>query len=162
MTSEALCLDTSFVLALFEQRDVWHQEATQIHAALRDHDTLILTPDCVVNEVLSIVARRCLQRRESKAFAGLAQCVVDAIPKDAITWLSPHLPRWFSGCVETMQGAAGALSFHDALLCVAADELGFRAIVSFDEDFDRLGGLQRLGSADAVTTWLEARSRQAP
>jgi len=38
MTSEALCLDTSFVLALFEQRDVWHQEATQIHAALREHD----------------------------------------------------------------------------------------------------------------------------
>jgi predicted nucleic acid-binding protein len=152
--NDLVCLDASYLLALFDGRDVWHHEAARIQGALSEGEARTVTPDCAVNEALTASARRYRERRNTKAFVTLAGRVTEAIPADAITWVSAHLPRWFSRCVDTMRGAAGALSFHDALLCVAAEELGYRTIISFDADFDRWGGLQRLGTLDAVKAWL--------
>lgn len=56
-----------------------------------------------------------------------------------------------------MQRSAGVLTFHDALMYVAATEMGFRAVVSFDACLDELEGLARLGSAEAVRSWLTGR-----
>lgn len=156
MATEPLCLDASYLIALLDARDVWHRDAAAIHAVLIEHGVGVITPDCVMNEVLTVFARRCRERGQPEAFGALAERLGLAMPDDAITWLYPHLPRWFARCVAVMREAAGAVNFHDALLRVAADEVGYRTIVSFDVGLDRLEGLRRLGSADAVGDWLRA------
>lgn len=160
MTTETVCLDASFLIGLFDPRDTWHSDASRIHAVLAEQHVSTITPDCVINEVLTVFARRCRERGEPHAFAALVDRLTEAIPETAITWLYPHVPRWFVECVKVMRKAVGAMNFHDALLRVAADEVGYQAIVSFDSGFGRLGGPRRLGSATAVKTWLRsARER---
>lgn len=156
--TEAICLDANYLVALFHDGDIWHKEAARMQVAFAEGEVRLITPDCSVTEALTVSARRCLERRQPRLFTIVTQRVIEAIPADAITWVSPHLPRWFGQCVETMQKAAGALSFHDALLCVAAEEVGYRTIVSFDADFDRWGGLQRLGSLTAVKAWVRKQA----
>jgi predicted nucleic acid-binding protein len=69
--------------------------------------------------------------------------------------LYPHTPRWFAECVALMRETAGAVTFHDALLCVAAGEVGYGAIVSFDAGFDGLERLRRIASAGDAESWVE-------
>jgi hypothetical protein len=54
-----------------------------------------------------------------------------------------------------MREAGGSVTFHGALLCVAAGEVGYRAIVSFDAGFDGIKALHRIGSAGGAERWLE-------
>lgn len=54
-----------------------------------------------------------------------------------------------------MRETDGVLTFHDAMLGVAADELGYRAVVSFDAGFDVVTTLRRLDSAAAARGWFE-------
>jgi predicted nucleic acid-binding protein len=125
-----------------------------MYGALRDHGALTVTPDCVMNEVLTVYARRCRERNDRGAFAAHVKLLVAVIPETAITWLYPHVPRWFIECVAVMEETAGGVSFHDSVLRVAADEVGYKAIVSFDAGFDQVSGLRRLGSARAVKGWF--------
>ena len=156
MTTEPLCLDASYLVALFDRRDARHGEARAIYGALRDHGALTVTPDCVMNEVFTVYARRCRERNDRGAFAAHVKLLVETIPETAITWLYPHVPRWFTECVAVMTDAAGGVSFHDSLLRVAADEVGYKAIVSFDAGFDHAPGLRRLGSARTVKGWFSS------
>jgi predicted nucleic acid-binding protein len=158
MTAEPICLDANYLVALFDRRDALHGEARAMYGALRDRGALTLTPDCVVNEVLTVYARRCRERNDRGAFAAHVKLLVETIPETAITWLYPHVPRWFAQCVAVMEETTGGVSFHDALLRVAADEVGYKAIVSFDAGFDSIPGLRRLGSARAVTGWFAESS----
>jgi predicted nucleic acid-binding protein len=153
MTTDRLCLDANYLVALLDARDMWHSEAARIDVALGDHVARSITPDCVVNEVLTVLARRCGERRRPWEFAPLANRVLETISEAAITWLYPHVPRWFGRCAALMRETSGALNFHDALLSVAAAEVGFKTIVSFDAIFDRLPGLERIGSAELARTW---------
>ncbi len=158
MTSDPVCLDANYLVALFDQRDRWHPEAARIHTVLREHGASTITPDCVMNEVLTVFARRCRERGSPEVFVKLADALLQAVPVEVITWLYPHVAQWFAGCVAVMRETAATLNFHDALLCVAADELGYQAIVSFDEGFDQLAGIRRLGSADMAKRWLADRA----
>lgn len=157
-TTEPICLDSSYLVALFDPQDTWHATASGIHDLLRRRHALTVAPDCVIDEVLTVFARRCRERGESHTFSALADRLGKAIPETAITWLYPHAPRWFAECVALMREAGGAVTFHNALLCVAAAEAGYRAIISFDTGLDRAGGLRRVGSTDAAEEWLTQTS----
>jgi predicted nucleic acid-binding protein len=156
MRNDPVCLDASYLIALLDARDSRHSDATRVAAVLFEQGIQTIAPDCVINESLTVFARRCRERREPDAFARLADRLAEAIPEETITWLYPHVSRWFTDCVTMMRGVRGAISFHDALLRVAADEVGYQAIVSFDAGLDRLDGLRRLGSAHAVKAWVRA------
>lgn len=156
MKSSPICLDASYLIGLFDPRDTWHESARQIHATLRELRAPAITPDCVLNEVFTVLARRGIERGEAGRFSALVGQITGTIPETSITWLYPHVPRWFAACVTIMQETAGALNFHDALLVVAAEEVDYQAIVSFDAGFDRLDRLRRLGTANAVSAWLQA------
>ncbi len=43
-----------------------------------------------------------------------------------------------------MREYSGKLNFHDALVLLAAREMGLNYIVSFDEDFDQIAWLVRI------------------
>jgi len=156
MTTEIICLDSNYLVALFDRRDTWHENAADVHHVLRELRASTVITDCVINEALTVFGRRCRERRQPEAFTHFADLLLDAVPKVSVTWLYPHVLNWFDRCVAIMRKTAGALNFHDALIAVAAEELGYRAVVSFDSGFDLLVNLTRLDSAVAARTWLEA------
>lgn len=112
-----VCPDTSYLVALYEACDSLHAAASGIQEALRGHGLRFIYLDCVVTEILNVLARRARQRRV----------------RPASGW---------------------ALNFHDALILAAWQEIGFDALLSFDEDFDSVSVPPRIGSAAHVHSWL--------
>ena len=56
-----------------------------------------------------------------------------------------------------MRESQGQLNFHDPLIVVAMQELGFSALLSFDAGFDEVVSINRLGSTNEVALWLKER-----
>lgn len=154
MTSNSLCLDASYLVSLFDETDLRHFRAREIDVLLRQHQVLVAYLDCVLNELYTVLARRCRERSVSKSFPVLVDQVAQAVPDTVITWLYPRLPGWYSRCLGIMRQTLGQLNFHDSLIVVAMQELGFSALVSFDTGFDQVPWVRRLGSTEAVTAWL--------
>ena len=154
MRSSTLCLDTSYLVGLFDEADRWHTRAGEIDSLLRQYQVRVSYLDCVLNELFTVLARRCLERGSPEVFSSLLDQVTQAAQETSITWLYPHLPRWYSRCLGIMRETQGHLSFHDALIMVAMQELSFSGVVSFDTGLDQVATVRRLGSVDRVMAWL--------
>ena len=60
-------LDTSVLLALIDEKDIWHDKAVAIKdALLRNNKVVIAVSDCVLTETISILARRIHEKRRSE------------------------------------------------------------------------------------------------
>jgi predicted nucleic acid-binding protein len=149
-----VCPDTSYLVAIYDAADFFHARARAIRDALRGHGVHSLYLDCVVNEVLNVLARRAHERGKGVHPEEVLERVIAEIPRGLITWTYPAVPEWYDRCVGLMRESGWALNFHDALIVRAWQEIGFDAIVSFDEDFDLVPGLRRLGSAEDVWGWI--------
>lgn len=154
MMSNYLCLDTSYLVGLFDNGDLWHARARELDLVLHQHQVRVCYLDCVLNELVTVLARRYRERRTPQAFLALLDELTRVFPETAITWLYPRLPRWYNRCLGLMRETHGELNFHDALIVVAIQELGFSALVSFDTGFDQVTTVRRLGSPAGVTAWL--------
>lgn len=156
MRNRTVCLDTSYLIGLFDEADLWHFQAREIHRLIRQHQVEVLYLDCVVNELFTVLARRCRERGKPEAFQTLVDQVAQAVPETFITWVYPHLPRWYGRCISLMRETHGSLNFHDVLIVMALQELGLSAIISFDAGFDQAPAVRRLGSRDALEAWVRA------
>jgi predicted nucleic acid-binding protein len=145
-------------VGLFDEADLWHNNARAIHSLLQEHQIPIAYLDCVLNEVFTVLGRRCRGWGISHTFPTLIDQVIQAIPNTAITWLYPLLPHWYSRCLAVMRTTQGQLNLHDALIAVAMQELSFSGLMSFDTGFDRIASINRLGSSDDVDAWLKEQS----
>lgn len=154
MTSKPLCLDTSYLVGFFDETDRWHTAAGEIYRLLSQHQIEVSYLDCVLNELFTVLARRCRDRRSPEVFSSLLDRVAREVPESAINWLYPRVPRWYNRCLGLMRETHGELNFHDALIVVAIQELGFSALVSFDTGFDQVATVRRLGSTAGVAAWL--------
>lgn len=143
-------LDANFLIAQIDASDLWHKKATELSLALDTVGALCLYLDCVMIEVISVLARRASQKK--KSFSKLADALSLAIPRERITWLSPTLPRFYDETLALVRTHRGELSFNDALMILAAREMGVFHIVSFDKDFDHVEGIERISSLDAITS----------
>jgi len=149
-----LCLDTSYLVGIFDEADRWHNRAREMDSLLRRYQVRVSYLDCILNELFTVLARRCRERRSPEVFLSLVDQVAQEAPETAITWLYPHLPRWYTRCLGIMRETRGHLSFHDALVMVAMQELDFPALVSFDTGFDRVTTVKRLSSPGEVSAWV--------
>ena len=128
MMTRRLCLDTNYLVSLFDDTDLF-----------------------------AVLARRSRQTGTAEAFPALTDRALQAIQETTVTWLYPYLPLWYSRCLGIMRETQGHLSFHDALIVVAMQELGFSALLSFDAGFDEVVSINRLGSTNEVALWLKER-----
>ena len=157
-TSNALCLDTSYLVGLFDQSDLWHTRSREIYLLLRQHQIRVYYFDCVLNELFTVLARRCREKARADLLSDLVSQVTRAIPSDEITWVYPYLPVWYNRCLDIFSLTQGQLNFHDSLIVVATQELSISTLVSFDSGFDAVASLNRLGDAEEVKSWLESES----
>lgn len=130
-------VDSAVLIAAMHRRDVRHQEArTILLAADRGDIPPLLITDFLLAETLnyltrkggSAVAREALRRLEaSRGFR------VERISDAAFA-------KGKNDVFQTIDG----LSFVDALTVAFMQGRGIRRIYSFDADFDRVAGIERL------------------
>lgn len=150
MTNKVV-LDTSVLVALVDTRDKWHNASITLKTALKTSEAGVIYLDPVINETISVLARRLQEQRRPEQFASLLDRIEDLAPKERITWVSVMTPRLYPEIIALVREHAGILNFHDALIALACRELGIDTIASFDGGFDRLTWLRRLSNqADAT------------
>lgn len=159
-TSNLLCLDTNYLIGLYDEQDIWHDRAREIHSLLEQHRLSAYYLDCVLNELFTVLARRWRERHRPESFGNIIERLNQAIPSSDIVWAYPNLPNWYDQCLAIMMETQGLLNFHDCLIVLACQEFGFSALISFDSGFDMISTVNRLGSAREVEAWISSLDPQ--
>ena len=139
--TRSVLVDTSFLVALLNARDVHHQRAAEIHRELEESGVYLIIPDVVVNESLAVLQRRLEERGDREFFSSLAQKIVKLWERDRVFFYIYVFSNW-EDIIDLMLNSDGRLNFHDALLIIGARKKGLEEILSFDTDFDEY--LQRI------------------
>lgn len=134
-------IDSNVLVGLLDERDTWHVAA-------------LVFLDCVISEVISVIARRVHEQKRSDQLEALLNRLTKLIPGDSITWVSSESEHLYDQVVELVRRSGGELSFHDALIALVCRERSIPTIISFDQDFDRVTWLTRIGTKDDVSRVL--------
>ncbi len=137
-------VDTNVLVALIDSRDKWHSNAKKVVAALETRQMSVIYLDCVINETISVLARRAEEQKRTDQFPALLDALIQLVPVDSITWVSAEVKRLYPQIVELVRDTSGILNFHDALMALFCQEISAVELVSFDEDFDRISWLSRV------------------
>ena len=149
-----VAIDANVLVGLLDERDKWHGTAIAIRDALDGLDTELVYFDCVLNEVISVLARRTREQRRPEQFDALLDQLARLIPASEITWVSGEIQRLYDHVFGLIRSSAGELNFHDALMALMCREQGISILVSFDQDFDQIDWLARVDSAEGVAEVL--------
>ena len=123
-------------------------------AGRRAPDRAPVLLDCVVNEAIGVIGRRAEEQQRSDQFGRLLDKLLSLVPNEAITWISVDSERLFPEILAVCRGHQGRLDFHDAFIALVCRELGIKAIVSFDRDFDSIPWLKRVDTPVGVSNLL--------
>ena len=117
-------LDSSFLVALIDEKDKWRKTAVLIQKALKKKKARLVYLDCAVNETISVIARRLEEKGRSQEFTLALRKMAQAIPAERITWMYSEVRRLYPEILVLIKEHEGKLNFHDALMVLAAREMG--------------------------------------
>lgn len=143
-----IILDASFLVALLDSSDVWHSSAVSLRDAMMDANNELLFLDCVANETVTVLGRRCERKNSPETFALLAQKFEEMASHDDLNWTYLFVKEQYKDILVSMKEQRGKMSFHDNLISLFAKQNGIKHIASFDEDFDTVSGLVRVKSKE--------------
>jgi len=149
-----VALDTSLLVGLVDSRDIWHPAAITLRDALKEAQPQIVYFDCVISEVINVLAQRAKERKRSSEFNELLSQLMLKAPEDSIIWISTEIRRFYPEIIGLVRNSMGALNFNDTLVALGCRELGIECIATFDSDFDSIAWLKRLSSPNDVTSLL--------
>jgi predicted nucleic acid-binding protein len=137
-------VDANFLVALMDERDVWHPKAVTLLNALRTKEAKAVYLDCVLNEVISVLGRRFEERGRTNEFSAVLKKLKILVPERLITWVYPRVPELYNEILNLIDEHNGKLNFHDALIALTSKEMVIENILSFDGDFDEIAWLKRV------------------
>ena len=73
METPEVVIDTSVLVGLIDREDTWHDAAGTLRNALKASQVRLVYFDCVVNEAISVLARRAKERKHVDEFPDLLE-----------------------------------------------------------------------------------------
>jgi len=137
-------LDTSFVLGLIDDHDLWHSQAQALQILIDTDDFQTFAFDCVLTEAISTLARRTHEKRRTAQVSTLLARLKAEFPTKSIVWLYPDLPHLYDDVVALVEQTDGEMNFNDALIALSCRNRNIPFLASFDADFDRVNWLKRV------------------
>jgi len=140
MPPEPVFLDTSFILALLDAKDKWHQTAQEIIASL-DENTVAVVGDAIIAETISTAAKRIRERKKfkpeekEKLFVEFVKNLKKFCSECEQIPLFSYAEKYFDSIVEDIVKNKGRLNFNDMLIINACRSLEIKRILTFDKDF---------------------------
>ncbi len=139
-----LALDTVVLAAIIDLHDKWHSAATALNTALTNANAEIIIMDVVVNETITILARRLHEQGRVSQLVDILERLEHIAPPERIIWVSSETQRLYAEILTLVRRYNGELNFHDLLIALICRELALPHIASFDRDFDRIAWLTRI------------------
>jgi len=147
-------IDTNLLVALVDSRDKWYPHAQKVVTALGRYQVETMYLDCVLNETISVLARRAEEQKRSESIVHLLHDLRQQVPDTHVIWASLETRRLYVEIVDLVEQTQGTLNFHDALIALLCREWNIKFVVSFDKDFDQILWLKRIGKADDIASLL--------
>ena len=144
-----IALDTSFVVGLIDDKDIWRDRAVALQKAPEEAGYLPVIFDCVLSEVVSTLARRIHEKRRAAVLPDLLAKIRLQFPTKSIVWVFPDLPQRYDEVLKRVESTKGELNFNDALITISCLHRGIPYLASFDADFDRVEELTRIAEESA-------------
>jgi predicted nucleic acid-binding protein len=141
-------IDTSVLIGLLDPKDVWHDAAMALKAALEEQQAVIAVFDCVLAEAISTMGRRIHEQRRVADLDRILTRILTDYPREDILWVLPDVPALYGDIVELVSSSQGELSFNDALIALSCHHRDIPFIASFDRDFDNVPWLQRIAKPE--------------
>ena len=110
-------LDTSVLVALVDTRDKWHSAATAIKDSLKVDGVGLVYLDPVINETISVLARRLQEQRRGEQFEALLGLLEGLAPPERITWVSTMTQRLYLQVMAPGARARRGLEFPRRFDC---------------------------------------------
>jgi len=148
--SPEVVIDTSVLVGLIDSKDAWHDDAWALRNALKAAQARLVYFDCVVNEAVSVLARRAKERKHVDQYRDLLERLSSQVPQESITWISVAIKGLYRQIMDLVRETSGDLNFHDALIASCCRDLGLTWIATFDSDFDQITWLKRLYNPEGV------------
>ena len=139
-------LDTSFVIGMLDDQDVWHTPTLELLAALRTREFEPVVFDCVLAEAISTLARRTHEKRRAAQMSTLLARLKTEFPTKSIVWLYPDLPYLYDDVIALVEQTSGEMNFNDALIALSCRNRKISFLASFDSDLDRVTWFKRVAS----------------
>ena len=143
-------MDTSFVVGVIDDKDLWHAAAHALRPVLDAAAYQVFAFDCVMTEVVSVLARRTHEKRRVAQIASLLTYLRGEFPTRSIVWLYPDLPKLYDAVVALVEQSSGELNFNDALIALACRDRNIPYLASFDADFDQVAWLKSIAHPDQL------------
>lgn len=130
----AVFVDSSFLIALADPRDPWHEAARALHDDIERRRPLHIHA-LAVAEVVAAVGSRRGGKVAHQAYEAMRDDMTLHIPAESDLDLAMDLVVRYDG----------GLSLSDAYAVLLIQREEWDGVVSFDDDFDK-AGLRRLGA----------------
>jgi predicted nucleic acid-binding protein len=151
-------IDTNVLVALVDSRDKWHNKARDLLEVLELHEAQVMYLDCVLNETISVLARRSEEQKRIEEFIFLLETALYQAPESSIVWASLQTYRLYDEIVALIKQTQGALNFHDVLIALLCREWEVPFLLSFDKDFDTIPWFRRIETAQDIADALTKSS----
>jgi len=143
-------IDTSIVIGLLDERDVWHARSVALLEALEAANMMTTYFDCVMAEAISTLSRRLHEKRRDADLNMLVDRLLAQFPAEDLFWITPEIPKVYTSVIELIRHYSGELNFNDALLAIACRDYDIPLLASFDPDFDKVPWLKRISAPENV------------
>ena len=123
--------DSSYFIAVADKKDQWHEKAMVLSKKAKEE---LLITDFVLAETVTVIGARGGEKAGKTIYNYLIDnCQITFTSKDML-----------EESMKVFLKFDGTLSVADAVTVAVMQEIGVKRLLSFDSDFDRVGGIERL------------------
>lgn len=125
-------IDSSFFIAYFNENDQWHEKSLKVANLIKYQEKII--SNLIISETVTNIG---------SLFKGKAGDIVynHLIKNYNVIYDNKNKSL---GAMKIYLHYDGTLSFADSLSVQIMDEMNIKEIASFDSDFDKINGIQRI------------------
>jgi predicted nucleic acid-binding protein len=149
-----IVIDSNILVGVLDTNDSLHVRATELDASVPISVQRIYF-DIVVNESLSVLARRFEEKKREDSFPGLVQRVKTKLPSSEIIWLGSLTETYYEEILQLLIATKGTLNFNDAFLALYMKKFDLQYLLSFDTDFDNIDWIQRISTVSDIEKYLQ-------
>lgn len=138
-------VDANVLVGLIDASDHRHADATELIERLGKEGIAFCYFDVLVNEAVSVLCRRLMQRGTPDKISALLYRIREVIPPEGITWVGGEVKRLYDKILDLVGETGGRLNFNDALVVLLLREGHAASIATLDEGFSAVKEIVRHG-----------------
>jgi len=141
-----ILVDTNCFVAILDTTDKWNKVSVEIYANLQIYDVNLLITDVVLNESINVICKRLENKGRSNEIDHFLKLIEKQYTTDTIVWISEEIKKFHPHIIKLVRDNHRLLNYNDCFLLAYMLKNKIKNIISFDNDFDSIIGINRISN----------------